>query len=167
MSSVTIFEYLRKRWKISVLIVGILIQAFFTFDQYAYKWGRLAIGLRAYPSLQRSGILFSSKRFADFMALAREVVPQDGSVVYTEGYLGGPTGHKGVMQYYLFPRRLVHCKQADSVADCLQRADPEAFFLAVGDFPPAEAAEQSRRLIPFEPDRFYRGIYAPTVEIEP
>lgn len=155
------------RWKYGLLVMAILLQAYFVFDRYAYQWARLAIGLRAYSALQRSGILFSSKRFSDFMSLARDVVPPEGTVVYTERFVGGPTGNKGIMQYYLFPRDLVHCSKGDSAERCLQSADPGAFFLAVGEFPPDEAASRSRRFIPFEPDGFYRGIYAPSGESAP
>lgn len=160
-------QSLRKHWKQTILVFAVLIQSYFLFDQYAYKWGRLAVALRDYSSYQRSGILFSSKRFADFMGLAREVVSEDGTVVFLKGYIGGPTSHKGVMQYYLFPRNLVSCEDAPTLEACIQETYPKAYVLAVGDVPLDEVVSQHRRLIPFEPDRFYRGIYAPIPEAKP
>jgi hypothetical protein len=167
MDSAAVKRSVRTHWKQVVLVITILIQSYFLLNTYAYKWGRLAVALREYSSFQRSGILFSSKRFSDFMGLVRDVVPENGTVVYLGGFMGGPTGHKGVMQYYLFPRNLVSCRHAQDLEDCILHTFPKAYVLAVGEVPSHETVSRHRRLIPFEPDRFYRGIYTPVQGVKP
>jgi hypothetical protein len=68
----------------------------------------------------------------------------------------------GPIQYSLIPRRLINCPSSETLAQetcVLQLSGSVTYIPAAGSFPRGQAAETSKKLMPFDK---LRCVYAPS-----
>jgi hypothetical protein len=85
----------------------------------------------------------------------RDVIPEQAIVLIPPGPgSGAPFNDAHLMQYFLFPRRIVTCP-----FDCIGLInDPEVFIIAQDDFPPTELIPLSKQ---YDAINEHLGIYHP------
>jgi hypothetical protein len=116
---------------------------------------------RTFTAKQRSAALAFGSEFAGFVRFADETVPPTAKLVLPRPEQDSTFGNVGLMQYFLIPRQLINCPSSDTIEEeaCILRlTGSDTYILAVGSFPPVQAAEQSKRLIPYDD---VLGIYIP------
>ena len=107
---------------------------------------------------ERSARFSFGEEFLNYMQFVAETVPEEATVVIPKENVGGALGHIGIMQFFLFPRKIVDCP-LDSVPECLGLANPDVFILAIDSrFPPRDISLDPKFLISFDGDR---GVFAP------
>lgn len=154
---------LLSNWFYLLFGIAILIQSFLVLDGYAVIWLKRVYRLAGHSALERSAVYATGNRFSEYMTFLWEQIPEDGTVIITTGMVGGETGHEGIMEYYLRPRRVINCASGRPIEECVPAfADEETYVLAVGEFPPDKLINQFKEFVPFDPDHFYHGVYIPT-----
>ncbi len=149
-------------WRYLLLGIVIIIQCYLVFDGYAFLWLKRVYRLAGHPALERSAVYASGNRFSEYMAFLWEQIPEDATVIITTGMVGGETGHEGIMEYYLHPRKIINCASGRPIEECIPAFSKEdTYVLAVGEFPPDKLISQFKEFVPFDPDHFYRGVYIP------
>ena len=117
-------------------------------------------GVRKLPSLERSITLSFGDDFAAYMKFLADVIPEEATVALPPVEIDSTLGNVGLMQYFLYPRRITNCPGEMDFADCAAMYSGErTYILAITDFPPEGAAEKTKPYIQFE-DR--RGVYEPS-----
>jgi hypothetical protein len=117
---------------------------------------------RTFPARQRSAALAFGSDFAGFMRLVADTVPPTAKLVLPRPEQDATFGNVGLMQYFLIPRKLINCpssEPADEEACILKLGGPDTYILAVGSFPPRQAAESAKTIVPFN-DSW--GVYVPS-----
>lgn len=115
--------------------------------------------VRDLSALERSAILSFGDSFAAYVQFLTDVIPEDATVVVPPDEVDSALGHEGLMQYFLFPRRITNCPRSESPEACIERMMEEsAYFLAVGDYPPGSTIERSTTLKSFDERR---GVFVP------
>ncbi len=151
-----------REWLLLLLLLAVAWQAAFVGKDYLVPWAKRAWRMGDTPALQRSAAFGFGTRFASYMAFLRDTIPDEAIVVRSSQRIGGPTSHEGIMQFFLFPRKITNCSVTQSFQECYQTVGgPRTYFLAVGDYPEQEDVEDALELIPFDLEGFYRGVYAP------
>jgi hypothetical protein len=127
-----------------------------------FIWPRLVRGweVRRYSAWERSALLSEGEDFLAFVSFLRGAIPESGKVVFPPKSYASKAGvftELGFMKYFLFPRQVLNC--AEPVEECVRSlTGPSSFIVAVGGFPPPEAAEEVKDYIPFQDGK---GVYAP------
>ena len=101
------------------MLLGVLLQVYVLYSDYLSPWGRRIWDLRARTVWERSGYLspwFGAER-TEFLGFVRENTSSDAVLLFTEK--SGPYSWKPLLQYFLFPRTVVHCADADVTA-CIE-----------------------------------------------
>jgi len=131
-----------------VLLANVLLPAF----------DRLR-GVSSLPARERSARLAFGDGFAEYIRFLQEVVPSDATVIVPPVTVDEVLGNEGIVQYYLFPRRISNCPGSLPIGPCIARlTGPDSYILAVGEFPPPDVAEHAKTLVRFDDDR---GVYVP------
>jgi hypothetical protein len=103
----------------AIVLLGVLLQVYVLYSDYLSPWGRKIWDLRARTALERSGFLspwFGAER-TEFLSFVRENTSSDAVLLFTEK--SGPYSWRPLLQYFLFPRTIVHCTDA-SLAACIE-----------------------------------------------
>ena len=134
---------------------GILLQGF--IPKLAQKiWEE-----RSNPAIWRSASIHLGSDYAEYLAFVRSHVPEDGLLIIPKASQSWQFGNIGLMQHYLFPRRIADCP-IDKLETCiLNLKGSNTYILApTGSFPPREIADQVKRFLPYGDDE-KRGLYVP------
>ena len=116
-------------------------------------------GVRKLPMLERSITLSFGDNFAEYIGFLADVIPEEATVVLPPVEIDSTLGNVGLMQYFLYPRRITNCPGEMGFADCaVMYSGEHTYILAIADFPPEGAAETNKPYIQFD-DR--RGVYEP------
>ena len=103
----------------AIVLLGVLLQVYVLYSDYLYPWGGRIWDLRARTAWERSGFLspwFGAER-TEFLGFVRENTASDAVLLFTEK--SGPYSWKPLLQYFLFPRTVVHCIDANLTA-CIE-----------------------------------------------
>jgi hypothetical protein len=141
-----------------IVLAGVLLQAYVLYSDYLSPWGARIWDLRSRTAWERSGILspwFGAERTA-FLGFVRENTSSDASLLFVEK--SGPYSWKPMLQYFLFPRTIIHCTDADLMA-CIE-SDPgdEVFVVHPQAGPRPEGIQANARFVPYGTDP-QTGIY--------
>ena len=149
-------------WRSIVLVSVVLVQSYFLIDGFALLWTKRVWRLHGHPAQERSAVFAFGNKFFEYVEFLDANIPMDGKVITTRNWIGGPTGHAGIMKFYLISREFDDCSGNTPIEDCiLNLTGPNSYILAVGEFPPDDVARQVKDFVPFQPDFFYRGVYVP------
>jgi hypothetical protein len=95
------------------------------------------LGLADKPAIERSAEISFGDRFTGYVLFLRSEIPPDATVIQPAFDADQTFGHRGLMQYFLFPRTVMACPVEITWASCMDRfAGPGTYVLAVGGFPP-------------------------------
>ena len=153
---------LKKPAHISIILVSlvVVIQIGLVITTFILPLRNRIQGVRRLPMLERSITLSFGDDFAAYMGFLMDVVPEEATVVLPPVEIDSTLGNLGLMQYFLYPRRIANCPGEMDFADCAFLYSGErTYILAIADFPPKGAVEINKPYIQFD-DR--RGLYAPS-----
>jgi hypothetical protein len=142
-----------------LLLVTLLQVRELTVD---FIWPRLIRGweARGYTAWERSALLSEGRDFLEFTTFLRDTIPESGKVVFPpRAYVSraGTFTELDFMRYFLFPRQVLNC--GEPVEDCVRSLTGRtSYIVAIGGFPPVEAAEAIKDYVPF---REGKGVYVP------
>lgn len=142
-----------------LLLVTLMQVRLLTVD---FIWPRLIRGweVRGYTAWERSALLSEGQDFLQFLSFLRDTIPESGKAVLPpRSYVSraGTFTEIGFLKYFLFPRQVLNC--GEPVEDCVRAlTGPTSYIVAVGGFPPEEAAEAIKDYIPFQEGK---GVYVP------
>jgi hypothetical protein len=109
---------------------------------------------------ERSALFFAGKNFSEFITFINENVPPEAIVFIPRFEQDELFGHEGIMEFFLFPRKIENCSPNIPVDECiLNLCGKNKYILAVKGFPPQSAALQVKQWVPFDGER---GIYIPS-----
>jgi hypothetical protein len=133
---------------LAILVAGVIFQASFVVQQYA--WPRLVEidQLRGQPSWYRSAAIRTNPKQADFIEFLRTEIPAGSRVILPTTTGDSPFNYHGIMQYYLFPRTIVACRRS-ILATCVRENRP-AFIVQTGGFPDRSAVPTDWGLTSYE-----------------
>ena len=103
----------------AIVLLGVLLQVYVLYSDYLSPWGGRIWDLRARTAWERSGFLspwFGAER-TEFLGFVRENTSSDAVLLFTEK--SGPYSWRPLLQYFLFPRTVVHCADANLTA-CIE-----------------------------------------------
>lgn len=108
---------------------------------------------------ERSALFFYGKKFSEFITFINENVPPEATVIIPRFEQDELFGHEGIMEFFLFPRKVGNCPPKIPVEECiLHQHESNKYILAVEGFPPRSAALQVKQWIPFSEEK---GVYVP------
>ncbi len=141
-----------------VLAVAVVLQVGLLTDDYALTSLKRIWRLRAMSAYERSAMFSFGEDFLRYMEFVTDTVPADATVVIPKEAQGGMFGHVGIMQFFLFPRRIVDCP-LESVPGCLGLGKPNFYILSIDSrFPPRDISLEPKVFVSFEGDR---GVLVP------
>jgi hypothetical protein len=109
-------------------------------------------------SIDRSAALFLGAAGATYVQFIREYIPEDSLVVLAPGY---PTGHEGIMEYFLLPRKVAAC-EAPYEQCAKAHQGPATFVLATRGYSLADPESLGYVFVPFAGKNWeFQGLYAP------
>jgi hypothetical protein len=110
--------------------------------------------------LERSITLSFGDDFAAYMGFLADIIPEEATVVLPPVEIDSTLGNVGLMQYFLYPRRITNCPGEMDFADCaILYSGERTYLLAIADFPSYSVEEANKVFVQFN-DR--RGVYAPS-----
>jgi hypothetical protein len=145
---------------LAILVAGTLLQLWglstdFVVPRVSHLWP-----LRGYAAWERSALIGEGEGFLEFIAFLRRAIPVSGKVVlppHSDVSEVGAFAYPTFIQYFFVPREVLNC--SEPVDDCVRRlTGPNSYIVRVGRFPPALAASEHKRYIPFRDEM---GVYAP------
>jgi hypothetical protein len=108
---------------------------------------------------ERSALNFAGREFSEFIGFVNQNVPPDGTVFIPQFEQNEIFGHEGIMEFFLFPRRIENCSPNISEEECiLNLHGPNKYILAVEGFPPRSAAVKVKQWVSFNEEW---GVYIP------
>ena len=138
------------------LLVGGLAFQIFGISQYLEKqFNNKTLANQKLNAFLRSGDASFGSEFASYLQFLRDQIPEDASVVIppdqgSQYFLNDLY----LMQYFLFPRRIITCQQKCDD----QLLIPNTFFISQDKFPSPDTIPNSYR---FEPFNETLGLYVP------
>ncbi|MCJ7511503.1 MAG: hypothetical protein MUO23_00875, partial [Anaerolineales bacterium] len=109
-------------------------------------------------SIDRSAALFLGAAGADYVQFIRQYIPEDSLVVLAPGY---PTGHEGIMEYFLLPRMVAAC-EAPYEQCAKAHQGPQTFVLATRGYSLPDPEPLGYVFVPFAEENWeFQGLYAP------
>jgi hypothetical protein len=114
--------------------------------------------IRQYSAIERSAIIHEDHEFSDFMSFLREKIPVDAKVILPPRNFPFVLTNFGFADYFLMPRELHNCGTTEIEACVLRLTGARSYIVAVGDFPPPDAADQVKEFLPFKDDL---GVWIP------
>ena len=116
-------------------------------------------GVKKLTALEKSITLSFGDDFAAYMGFLADVIPEEATVVLPPVEVDSTLGNVGLMQYFLFPRRITNCPGGMNFNDCVILYSGErTYLLAIADFPAEDVAVGSKEFIQFNGRR---GVFAP------
>ena len=152
---------LKKPERISIILItlAVAIQIGLVITTFVLPLRNRIQGVRKLPMLERSITLSFGDNFAEYIGFLADVIPEEATVVLPPVEIDSTLGNVGLMQYFLYPRRITNCPGEMDFADCvIMYSGERTYILAIADFPPEGAAETNKPYIQFD-DR--RGVYEP------
>ena len=152
---------LKKPERISFILItlSVAIQIGLVITTFILPLRNRIQGVKQLPRLERSITLSFGDDFAAYMGFLADVIPVEATVVLPPVEIDSTLGNVGLMQYFLYPRRITNCPGEMDFADCaVMYSGERTYILTIADFPPEGAAEMSKTFIQFD-DR--RGVYEP------
>lgn len=142
-----------------VLVAAAAIATLVTVRDDALPTLRRVWRLRSEPAIERSALFGFGAEFADYARFIRDQVPEDATLAIPKEVQGGEWGHLGIVQYFMFPRRVVDCPAEEAEACVLRLTGESTYILAPNEeFPPRQAAERNRTYLAFDERR---GLFVP------
>jgi len=115
--------------------------------------------VRNEPALTRSASLSFGAEFSSYIRFLVHVIPDDALVVIPPMPNNQVLGHMGLMQYFLFPRRLTNCPSLDNWGECkLRYGGPGTYLIVIDGFPPKGEMLESKQYLAFDADH---GVLVP------
>jgi hypothetical protein len=116
-------------------------------------------GVQRLPALERSITLSFGDNFAAYMGFLMDVIPEEATVVLPPVEIDSTLGNVGLMQFFLYPRRIVNCPGEMRFDDCAILYSGEGtYLLSIADFGADGVEDGNKVFIQFN-DR--RGVFAP------
>ena len=153
---------LKKPERISIILItlSVAIQIGLVITTFILPLRNRIQGVRHLPKWERSITLSFGDDFAAYMGFLAKVIHEEATVVLPPVEIDSTLGNVGLMQYFLYPRRITNCPRDMNFDDCaILYSGERTYILAVADFPPEGAAETNKTYIQFD-DR--RGVYEPS-----
>lgn len=143
------------------LLLGatILVQTFYTTNDYIRLWRAPLTRMSALDSFTRSGTIYLKPRGLKFMQFIDSIVPPGGNVTTTVN--DSKFSFQNVLQFYLGnDRTIISCPETGpKLAACIQ--DPHTYVTVMDDFPPKDIPIY-KHFIPYQStDKEFVGIYVP------
>jgi hypothetical protein len=114
---------------------------------------------RGQPAVVRSAGIAFGDRFAGYVEMLRERIPDQAVVLIPRLNTHEVIGHEGLMQYYLYPRTISNCPRYQPVDVCIQlQQGARTYILHIETFPPSGLVDRSMRYEAF--DEAW-GVYIP------
>jgi len=152
---------LKEPERISIILISlaVAIQIGIVITTFILPLRNRIQGVKQLPSLEGSTTLSFGDDFAAYMGFLAEVIPEEATVVLPPVEVDSTLGNVGLMQYFLYPRRITNCPGEMSFADCaIMYSGEHTYILGVADFSPDGSSETSKTFIQFD-DRW--GVYEP------
>ena len=152
---------LKKPERISIIIImiAVAIQIGLVITTFILPLRNRIQGVKKLPALERSITLSFGDDFAAYIGFLEDVIPEEATVVLPPVEIDSTLGNGGLMQYFLYPRRITNCPGDMNFDDCaILYSGERTYILGVADFSPDGSAEMSKTFIQFD-DR--RGVFAP------
>jgi hypothetical protein len=107
----------------------------------------------------RSAAVHFGENYANYIEFVKTHTPIDSLVIIPKEEQVWNFGNVGLMQYYLYPRRIADCP-IELLDDCiLKLRGKDVYILAPTlSFPPRAIADQVKHYLPFNQDS---GLYVP------
>ncbi|MGA9534133.1 MAG: hypothetical protein WBR18_15555 [Anaerolineales bacterium] len=116
-------------------------------------------GVEHRTAVERSADLAFGEDFGDYITFLRNTIPDSALVAIPPDEISTSFGHNGLMQYYLYPRKVTNCPRVETFDDCATNlGGPTTFILQVRGFPAALPSSIDKKYHPLR-DGF--GVYAP------
>lgn len=120
---------------------------------------------KEFPAVERSAILSFGDRFADYIAFILSNTTETNVILVPYREVDTALGNEGIMQYFLFPRRISNCPVDQSFVECARiQAGPNTFILSVDGFPPEGFRDDTYEYAPFDETW---GIFIPRSNGQP
>ncbi len=141
-----------------IVLAGVLLQVWVLYGEYISPWSRRIWDIRAKAAWERSGILspwFGEER-TEFLGFVKSQTSEESVLIFAER--SGPYGWRPVLQYFLFPRRVVVCIGV-TLVDCIQPYLGDASFVVILEGrPELEILPAGAIFIPYKGD-VRNGLY--------
>jgi hypothetical protein len=142
-----------------LLLAAVLVQTVILLESVLLPPFNRIRRVSSLPARERSARLAFGDEFAEYIRFIEEVVPSDATVIVPPVTVDEVLGNEGIVQYYLFPRRVSNCPRNQPIEPCIASlTGSHSYILAVGGFPPPDVAEQAKVLVRFDDGR---GVYVP------
>jgi hypothetical protein len=111
------------------------------------------------PATYRSASILFGEEYAKYIEFVKAMVPEDGLVIIPKEEQVWNFGNVGLMQYFLFPRKIADCP-VETLDVCILNLKGENSYILAPDstYPPRHLAAQVKQFIPFDKDQ---GLYVP------
>lgn len=142
-----------------LLIVTILYQLIQVIRIEILPLAKLVVQRHRANATERSALFFAGKEFSEFIIFVNENVPPEAVVFIPRFEQDELFGHEGIMEFFLFPRKVENCSPNILVEECiLNLHGPNKYILAIENFPPRSVAVQVKQWVSFNGER---GVYIP------
>ena len=152
---------LKKPERISIILISlsVAIQIGLVITTFILPLRNRIQGVRQLPRWERSITLSFGDDFAAYMGFLADVIPEEATVVLPPVEIDSTLGNVGLMQYFLYPRRITNCPRDMTFDDCATLYSGErTYILVVEGFSSADGAAPRKTYVQFD-DR--RGVYEP------
>lgn len=127
--------------KIRTLLLSVFLcvlaglQARVTFRDYVLPWSEQIYEIRLQPAWERAGRLsvWVGPERTDFIGYLRSVLPSDATVIVPGRYRDPWDAYPYLMQYYLYPRKIVACADNDLVT-CIRNLPKDELVYILKSF---------------------------------
>jgi len=133
----------------AIVLLGVLLQVYVLYSDYLSPWGRRIWDLRARTAWERSGLLspwFGAER-TEFLGFVRTETSSDAVLIFTER--SGPYSWRPLLQYFLFPRTVVNCTDANLTACIESELGDGGFVVHPERGPEPEGIPLGARFVPY------------------
>ncbi len=142
------------------LLVAVAVQVVLLADGVLLPLARGSWEVRGLAARERSSRLAFGDSFSGYIEFLNEIIPEDALVVLPPSEIDSTFGHSGLMQYFLFPRRLTNCPAIDAWPECSVNYQGErTYLLSINGFPPPGIGLELKTFVAFD-DRW--GLFVPT-----
>ena len=143
-----------------LLTLAILYQFIHVISIGILPLAKLVVQRHGVDAAERSALFFYGPEFSEFIIFIKENVPSEAIVIIPRLEQDELFGHEGIMEFFLFPRKIGNCPPDISVEECiLHQHASNKYILAVEGFPPRSTALQVKRWVPFNGEM---GVYIPS-----
>jgi hypothetical protein len=150
---------LRIKIDIVILCLGLLIQIYVVAHSFILPSIGLIRDTHNLTAQDRSAVIAFGDRYGDYFKWIRENTPENAVLLIPPLEFDEILGHFGVMQFYFMPRRISDCPREQPWDECIRvQRGQDTFILAVEDFPPNKALENTYSFLRFDEEW---GLYLP------